>query len=100
MMQKVWWSEWIQCENYANREKENKNEKGTNYDSTVDCLLCLSVGVALMNMQSPPVNSLSLEFLTELCIAVEKLEMDKSCRGIILTSVKSSDVVLNFTVVF
>lgn len=39
-----------------------------------------------MSMQSPPVNSLSLEFLTELCIAVEKLEMDKSCRGIILTS--------------
>lgn len=81
-------------------EKKNKNEKGTNHDSTVDCLLCLSVGVALMSMQSPPVNSLSLEFLTELCIAVEKLEMDKSCRGIILTSVKSSDVVLNFTVVF
>ncbi|CAG02069.1 unnamed protein product [Tetraodon nigroviridis] len=45
-----------------------------------------STGVALMSMQSPPVNSLSLEFLTELSIAVEKLEMDKSCRGIILTS--------------
>lgn len=54
----------------------------------IACCVCLSVGVALMSMQSPPVNSLSLEFLTELAIAVEKLEMDKSCRGIILTSVK------------
>lgn len=39
-----------------------------------------------MRMQSPPVNSLSLDFLTELCINVEKLEMDKSCRGLIITS--------------
>jgi len=39
-----------------------------------------------MRLQSPPVNSLSLDFLTELCINLEKLEMDKSCRGLILTS--------------
>ncbi|XP_074511282.1 enoyl-CoA delta isomerase 1, mitochondrial-like [Sebastes fasciatus] len=45
-----------------------------------------STGVAVMRMQSPPVNSLSLDFITELCIGVEKLEMDKSCRGLILTS--------------
>ncbi|KAM9346381.1 enoyl-CoA delta isomerase 1, mitochondrial [Symphorus nematophorus] len=45
-----------------------------------------SSGVAVLRMQSPPVNSLSLDFLTEFCIAVEKLEMDKSCRGLILTS--------------
>ncbi|XP_069381101.1 enoyl-CoA delta isomerase 1, mitochondrial [Paralichthys olivaceus] len=45
-----------------------------------------SRGVAIMQMQSPPVNSLSLDFLTELCISVEKLEMDKSCRGLIITS--------------
>ncbi|XP_029946176.1 enoyl-CoA delta isomerase 1, mitochondrial-like [Salarias fasciatus] len=45
-----------------------------------------STGVAVMRMQNPPVNSLSLEFLTELCISVEKLEMDKSCRGLIITS--------------
>lgn len=37
-------------------------------------------------MQSPPVNSLSLDFLTEMCINLEKLEMDKSCRGLIITS--------------
>ncbi|XP_042361161.1 enoyl-CoA delta isomerase 1, mitochondrial-like [Plectropomus leopardus] len=43
-------------------------------------------GVAVMSLQSPPVNSLSLDLLTELCITVEKLEMDKSCRGLILTS--------------
>ncbi|XP_035471901.2 enoyl-CoA delta isomerase 1, mitochondrial [Scophthalmus maximus] len=45
-----------------------------------------SSGVAVMHMQSPPVNSLSLDFLTEFCIGVEKLEMDKSCRGLIITS--------------
>ncbi|XP_070836696.1 enoyl-CoA delta isomerase 1, mitochondrial-like isoform X1 [Chaetodon trifascialis] len=45
-----------------------------------------STGVAVMRMQSPPVNSLSLDFLTEISIAVEKLEMDKSCRGLIITS--------------
>ncbi|XP_061568125.1 enoyl-CoA delta isomerase 1, mitochondrial [Cololabis saira] len=45
-----------------------------------------STGVAVMRMQSPPVNSLSLDFLTELCISLEKLEMDKGCRGLIITS--------------
>ncbi|KAM9744820.1 enoyl-CoA delta isomerase 1, mitochondrial [Menidia menidia] len=45
-----------------------------------------STGVAVMKMQSAPVNSLSLDFLTELCINVEKLEMDKGCRGLIITS--------------
>ncbi|XP_064870027.1 LOW QUALITY PROTEIN: enoyl-CoA delta isomerase 1, mitochondrial-like [Oncorhynchus nerka] len=40
-------------------------------------------------MQSPPVNSLSLDFLTEFCINLEKLEMDKSCRGLIITSTLS-----------
>uniref|UniRef100_A0A3Q4B5B8 Enoyl-CoA delta isomerase 1, mitochondrial n=1 Tax=Mola mola TaxID=94237 RepID=A0A3Q4B5B8_MOLML len=42
--------------------------------------------VAVMRLQNPPVNSLNLDFLTEFCITVEKLEMDKSCRGLILTS--------------
>lgn len=45
-----------------------------------------STGVAVLTMQSPPVNSLSLDFLTELCINLEKLEMDKACRGLIVTS--------------
>ncbi|XP_019749041.1 enoyl-CoA delta isomerase 1, mitochondrial [Hippocampus comes] len=45
-----------------------------------------STGVAVMHMKSPPVNSLSLDFLTEFCISLEKLEMDKSCRGLIITS--------------
>lgn len=39
-----------------------------------------------MRMKSPPVNSMSLEFLTEFSISLEKLENDKSCRGLILTS--------------
>lgn len=45
-----------------------------------------STGVAVMRMQSPPVNSMSLDFLTEFSISLEKLEMDKSCRGLIITS--------------
>lgn len=53
-----------------------------------------------MTMQSPPVNSLSLDFLTEFCVAVEKLETDKSCRGVIVTSVKPNAVVLNFPIVW
>lgn len=45
-----------------------------------------STGVAVLHLQSPPVNSLSLDFLTEFCICLEKLEMDKSCKGLIITS--------------
>ncbi|XP_077618755.1 enoyl-CoA delta isomerase 1, mitochondrial [Crocuta crocuta] len=37
-------------------------------------------------MKNPPVNGLSLELLTELVISLEKLENDKTFRGIILTS--------------
>ncbi|KAF6124037.1 enoyl-CoA delta isomerase 1 [Phyllostomus discolor] len=39
-----------------------------------------------MKLKNPPVNSLSLELLTELVISLEKLENDKTFRGIILTS--------------
>ncbi|NXX81655.1 ECI1 isomerase, partial [Urocolius indicus] len=45
-----------------------------------------SSGVATMKFKSPPVNSLSLEFLTEFCIGLEKLESDRGCRGLVLTS--------------
>uniref|UniRef100_A0A8D0BIS2 Enoyl-CoA delta isomerase 1, mitochondrial n=1 Tax=Salvator merianae TaxID=96440 RepID=A0A8D0BIS2_SALMN len=45
-----------------------------------------SSGVAVMKMKNPPVNSLSLEFLTEFSISLEKLENDKACRGVIITS--------------
>ncbi|XP_002741953.1 enoyl-CoA delta isomerase 1, mitochondrial-like [Saccoglossus kowalevskii] len=43
-------------------------------------------GIAIVRMNRPPVNSLSLEFLTEFNISLEKLENDSSCRGLILTS--------------
>ncbi|XP_075797761.1 enoyl-CoA delta isomerase 1, mitochondrial [Microtus pennsylvanicus] len=43
-------------------------------------------GVAVMKFKNPPVNSLSLEFLTEFVISLEKLENDKTFRGVILTS--------------
>ncbi|NXR02954.1 ECI1 isomerase, partial [Sagittarius serpentarius] len=45
-----------------------------------------SSGVATMKFKNPPVNSLSLDFLTEFCISLEKLENDRACRGVILTS--------------
>ncbi|XP_051569859.1 enoyl-CoA delta isomerase 1, mitochondrial-like isoform X2 [Myxocyprinus asiaticus] len=45
-----------------------------------------SNGAAVMHFQSPPVNSLSLDFLTEFAISLEKLELDRSCRGVIITS--------------
>ncbi|NXL95883.1 ECI1 isomerase, partial [Alectura lathami] len=45
-----------------------------------------SSGVATMKLKSPPVNSLSLELLTEFCISLEKLENDRACRGVIFTS--------------
>ncbi|XP_012977125.1 enoyl-CoA delta isomerase 1, mitochondrial [Mesocricetus auratus] len=43
-------------------------------------------GIAVMKFKNPPVNSLSLEFLTEFVISLEKLENDKTFRGVILTS--------------
>ncbi|KAH3861574.1 enoyl-CoA delta isomerase 1, mitochondrial-like [Dreissena polymorpha] len=43
-------------------------------------------GVAVVKLNKPPVNSFNLEFLTEINILMEKLENDKSCRGLILTS--------------
>lgn len=57
-----------------------------NSSSSIKVDLDASTGVAVMRMQSPPVNSLSLDFLTEFTIGVEKLEMDRSCRGLIITS--------------
>ncbi|XP_036053668.1 enoyl-CoA delta isomerase 1, mitochondrial [Onychomys torridus] len=45
-----------------------------------------AAGVAVMKFKNPPVNSLSLEFLTEFFISLEKLENDKAFRGVILTS--------------
>ncbi|NXU48823.1 ECI1 isomerase, partial [Turnix velox] len=45
-----------------------------------------SSGVATMTFKSPPVNSLSLDFLTEFCISLEKLENNRACRGVIITS--------------
>ncbi|XP_046954025.1 enoyl-CoA delta isomerase 1, mitochondrial isoform X1 [Lynx rufus] len=43
-------------------------------------------GVAVIKLKNPPVNSLSLEVLTEFVISLEKLENDKTFRGVILTS--------------
>lgn len=40
-------------------------------------------------MHRKPVNGLNLEMLTDLNIALEKVESEKSCRGLVLTSVCS-----------
>ncbi|XP_036594744.1 enoyl-CoA delta isomerase 1, mitochondrial [Trichosurus vulpecula] len=45
-----------------------------------------TLGIATVKLKNPPVNSLSLELLTEFAISWEKLENDKSCKGVILTS--------------
>ncbi|XP_053412491.1 enoyl-CoA delta isomerase 1, mitochondrial [Nycticebus coucang] len=45
-----------------------------------------TAGVALMKLKNPPVNSLSLEFLTEFLISLEKMENDKAFRGVVITS--------------
>uniref|UniRef100_A0A8C1Z5V5 Enoyl-CoA delta isomerase 1 n=1 Tax=Cyprinus carpio TaxID=7962 RepID=A0A8C1Z5V5_CYPCA len=39
-----------------------------------------------MQFLNPPVNSLSLHFLTEFAISLEKLKLYRSCRGVIITS--------------
>ncbi|XP_063082393.1 enoyl-CoA delta isomerase 1, mitochondrial isoform X2 [Cavia porcellus] len=46
----------------------------------------VTAGIATIKFKNPPVNSLSLEFLTEFIICLEKLENDKTYRGLILTS--------------
>ncbi|CAD5115181.1 DgyrCDS4176 [Dimorphilus gyrociliatus] len=43
-------------------------------------------GVSVITMSKTPANSLNLEFIQELSMAIQKLNMEKSCRGIILTS--------------
>lgn len=50
-------------------------------------LFTFTLGIAVMKFKNPPVNSLSLELLTELVISLEKLENDKTFRGVIFTSV-------------
>lgn len=52
-------------------------------------LFAFTLGFAVMKMRNPPVNSLSLEFLTEMLISLEKLESDKAFHAIIITSVGS-----------
>lgn len=44
-----------------------------------------ATGVATMKLNRPPVNSLNLDLLTDISIAIEKLENDK-CKGVIITS--------------
>ncbi|KAK3520757.1 hypothetical protein QTP70_032291 [Hemibagrus guttatus] len=62
----------------SNRNSSSSSKMKVDLDS--------STGIAVVKFQSPPVNSMSLDFLTELSISLEKLELDKSCRGVILTS--------------
>ena len=52
---------------------------------------CHFSGIATMKLNKKPVNSLNLEFLTEICINLEKLE--STAKGIILTSVSPLKVI-------
>ncbi|XP_046421094.1 enoyl-CoA delta isomerase 1, mitochondrial-like isoform X1 [Neodiprion fabricii] len=51
----------------------------------VDVNVSDKTGIATVSMNKPPVNSLNLEFITELNYNFQELEKSK-CRGIILTS--------------
>ncbi|XP_030645846.1 enoyl-CoA delta isomerase 1, mitochondrial [Chanos chanos] len=62
------------------------NHRNSSTSSKIKVDLDSNTGIAVMRFQSPPVNSLSLDFLTEFAISMEKLELDKGCRGLILTS--------------
>ena len=42
-----------------------------------------------MRLQRKPVNSLNIEMLTDLIIAIEKIENDKMSNGLVITSVSS-----------
>uniref|UniRef100_K1Q3R9 Enoyl-CoA delta isomerase 1, mitochondrial n=1 Tax=Magallana gigas TaxID=29159 RepID=K1Q3R9_MAGGI len=58
----------------------------TGSGSPLDLNVDSKTGIAVLSMNKPPVNSLNLEFLTELNIALEKVENDKQCKGLIITS--------------
>jgi hypothetical protein len=49
--------------------------------------ISLLEGVATLKMGRLPVNSLNYEFLTDLRQELEKLDEDKDCKAVIITSV-------------
>ncbi|KAG7267315.1 hypothetical protein CRUP_022249 [Coryphaenoides rupestris] len=61
-------------------------QKMNTMSSKIKVDLDQTTGVAVMRMQSPPVNSLNMDLLTEFTATLENLEKDKSCRGVIITS--------------
>jgi len=51
-------------------------------------LLCKQyAGVAVLHMCKKPVNSLNLDMLTSLTTALDKLEANRQCNALIITSV-------------
>ncbi|XP_060757088.1 arginine/serine-rich coiled-coil protein 2-like isoform X3 [Neoarius graeffei] len=62
------------------------SNRNSSSSSKINVDLDSSTGIAVVKFQNPPVNSMSLDFLTEFSISLEKLELDKSCRGVIFTS--------------
>ncbi|XP_028841251.1 enoyl-CoA delta isomerase 1, mitochondrial-like [Denticeps clupeoides] len=66
------------CHAFRHRNSSTSSKIRVDLDS--------STGVAVMTLQGPPVNSMCMDFLTDFAISMEKLELDKNCRGLILTS--------------
>ncbi|XP_036445164.1 enoyl-CoA delta isomerase 1, mitochondrial isoform X2 [Colossoma macropomum] len=62
------------------------NNRNSSTSSKIKVDLDSSSGIAVVKFQGPPVNSMGVDFLTEMAISLDKLELDKNCRGIILTS--------------
>ncbi|KAF6023865.1 ECI1 [Bugula neritina] len=61
------------------------SQRSLGQDNLLDVSVDSSSGVATLKMQKPPVNSFSLEFLTSLCINLDKLHSD-GCRGLVIGS--------------
>ena len=41
-------------------------------------------------LQRAPANTLNLEFMTDIAIALEKLDNERHCRGLVIASVSES----------
>ena len=69
------------------RNSQTRQISTSRFSSSMYLDITQKDNVAQLLMKRDPVNSWSLEFLEELCIAFEDLENDRDCHGIIIGSV-------------
>ncbi|XP_067948537.1 enoyl-CoA delta isomerase 1, mitochondrial-like isoform X1 [Watersipora subatra] len=73
------------CSMRQNARNFSSTSRLMNSGGLLDMDVDSSTGVATMHMRKPPVNSLNLEFLTDIGIALDKLHAE-GCRGLVLGS--------------